>query len=401
MGYVIGNLHLFPLFPNWKAGIRESLEFRTTIIAGLEGVNQYQQRRIAPRRYFEIDVLAVGSNKRLLDAMMFDKGSQEWDLPMWHDRQGLAADLASGSMTIPCETSGVDFAAPGRAVLTRGVNDFEIVNIDSVDSGGINLVSATTNTWTRGTRLYPLRKGRINSEARATEYTTAVQENKIPFVVTEPCDWPADDSMSTYKGLPVWNIRPDRLETRQVGYDRQITVVDNGAGAVSYFDFPGTAFVSANMRWVAKGRDGNALMRSILYYLRGRVGVVWLPTWSDDFKVVSPLASAGVSMAVEWCGYTIFGRAQKGRRDIRIELKNGTVLYRRITASFDNGATETITVDAPFGLNIAVADIKMVSFMCLAQSATDRFDLDHPVDSKGPTILTLPFQGVKPRAGEY
>ena len=74
------------------------------------------------------------------------------------------------------------------------------------------------------------------------------------------------------------------------------------------------------------------------------------PGWNSDLLLAAAVADSDTSLTVEWAGYALFGQLQASWRDIRIEFWDGTVLYRRITASSDNGATETLTIDSAPGV---------------------------------------------------
>lgn len=166
MSYVDDELPLWPLAPNWKREVKETLEFRTRVLGPtLTGVRQKRRMRKAPRRSFEFEAHPHHASRRFLDNVRFSIGVREWLLPIWHDRQKLSAPLSAGSASIPCATAGYDFAVGARAVLRPSsvfTTEFEIVVIESIDVDAINLVGVTANTWPAGTHLYPVRKGRVS-----------------------------------------------------------------------------------------------------------------------------------------------------------------------------------------------------------------------------------------------
>jgi len=67
---------------------------------------------------------------------------------------------------------------------------------------------------------------------------------------------------------------------------------------------------------------------------------------------------------------------QENRTHIRIELTNGTVLYRQITnvVKVDN-ATEDIVVGTQFDYEIAPAQIHKIAFLALARLDADRVEM--------------------------
>ncbi|WP_428999856.1 hypothetical protein, partial [Stenotrophomonas maltophilia] len=79
------------------------------------------------------------------------------------------------------------------------------------------------------------------------------------------------------------------------------------------------------------GRAEHTWFRSLLYTLGGRRTPIWVPSYASDLKPVAAVAGGSTSLSVEWAGYTLFGKGQPNRKDVLIELRDGTKLCRRIT----------------------------------------------------------------------
>lgn len=396
MPYELGAMVPWPLLPNWKGGISESLEFRTKVIGPtLTGVRQKRRMRTAPRRSFEFDVLPNNDGQKLIDNLRFGQGKREWALPIWHDRQSLQAPLSLGSTVIPCATTGYDFAT--HALLRhRLLNtfEFEVVEIGAIAVDGLTLVNPTTLAWDTSTRLYPLRRAVLSEFPRSQVYTTQVSTMRVRFDLVETCDWTPYTFASSYLGWPVWEFKNDWGKQVNLGFDRVITTVDNDTSIPTYYDLPDVAFASQDMRWMAHKREANTLLRSVLYALAGRYTSIWLPTGIEDLKLSAAVGSADTTISVRKCGYTLFGMMKPGRRDIRIELYDGTIYYRRITGSAEAGDNETLTINAALGASVSIAAVKIISFMSLAEQSSDAINLQHETDADGVTTAALVFEGV-------
>jgi hypothetical protein len=145
---------------------------------------------------------------------------------------------------------------------------------------------------------------------------------------------------------------------------------------------------------MAHKRDANTLLRSVLYALAGRYTSIWLPTGIEDLKLSAAVGGADTTISVRKCGYTLFGMMKPGRRDIRIELYDGTIYYRRITGSAEAGDNETLTINAALGASVSIAAVKIISFMSLAEQSSDSINLQHETDADGVTTAALVFEGV-------
>ena len=398
MSYVEDGFVLWPLLPTWQSGVRESLAFKTETLGGgpsLTGVRQKRSRRTAPRRSFEFTVHPHGLGRRLLDNIENDHGARSYMLPIWHDRQSLATALPSGSTEIACQTTHRDFAQ--FAVLRSGdLNkfNFEIVEIASVAEGLLTLVGVTSNTWPAGSRLYPVRRARLMEAPPTTLLTDDVGTKLVTFDLSEPCDYAPHVFDDEYLGYPVWDVRPDWSSSRPQAFNRMNTVVDNDTSVPVVFDFPNTSFRMTNVKWTARNRADHAKQRAVFYALRGQQHNVWVPSYLQDLKLSATLGAGSTALTVAWCGYTVFGRQQESRRDLRIELYGGSVYYRRVTGSAEAGENEVLTLSSALGVEVAMSQVKRISFMVLSQLATDSMMFDHVTDASGVTIASFAFEGV-------
>lgn len=387
---------IWPFPADWGKPVRESLAWLTDgMVAPTAGFGPKRQLRLAPRRSFSFDVIADKRDRRVIDNLRFDRGSQPWQLPIWHDGQVLAESVAIDGEFIPCRTSGFDFAAGGRAVLWQAVDVWELVNIETVDAEGLTLAAGLQAGWAAGTRLWPVRRAKLPGESEESTWHDDASRIPLQFRIDEPCDWPAVMPVATYRDLPLLDVRPDMDGTVTSRYGRDLQHVDEETGAIATFDLPGLPQRSQAHAWKLFGRDEHTEFRSLAYGLRGRMGELWVPSWNSDLKVVSTIGAASTSLTVEWCGYSLYGRQQLGRRDIRIEVAGGAVYCRRITNSVTAGATEVLTLNAALGVEVPAAAIRAVSFMALSQQASDQVEIDHMTDADGLGLCSMRWEGVR------
>jgi hypothetical protein len=396
VGFAIASPVPWPIPPDWSSGVRERLSWLTDRLPPRNGKRpQKRQLRIAPRRGFDFDVKADQRDRRVIDAALFDNSGKVWALPIWHDIQTLAAALASGSGSIPCATAGFDFVAGGKAMLWRAVNTFEIVTINAIASDHLTLSGTTAANWAAGTRLYPLRNARLQQWPQESAWNDDAGIRKVSFTLTDPCDWPALAPAASYRGMPVLELRSDEAQDPTASYARVLDLVDTTTGTISVFDFSGASFRNADSRWLISDRVGHSAVRSLLYGLRGQMLTLWIPSWAADLQIAADMASGATMLVVDWCGYTVFGHGQCNRQDIRIELKTGAVLYRRITAWSEAGETEHLAIDAAPGVALTAANVRVISFMTLSEQASDDVEIQHETDAAGISRVATAWRGVK------
>lgn len=397
MSFTTGGLVPWTIPPDWSSSVRESLAWRSDVMrANATGVSYHAGLRTAPARGFDFDIADEGQAWRLADALLHAHGGKDFQLPIWPDVQRLVGAVSAGATSIACDTAGLDFVDGGKALLWRGVNQWEVVSIDTVEPGSLALSEALSASWASGTRLYPLRLARVQDGAQEVVWGGNDKGRRsLRFDLREPCDWPAIAPAATYLGHPVLELRPNAGDDDGGRYGRLLETVDNGLVDPEIFDLAGVQLRGFDFAWRWHGRTERSAFRSLLYALRGNAVPIWAPSWKEDLRIVSPIGSAATAISVEWAGYTVFGAQAANRRDLRIELVDGTIYYRRVTGSSEAGGNETLQIASALGAAVDPGAIRSVSFMTLC-TAADAAEIEHVTDSEGVANASLAFSAVVP-----
>lgn len=383
--------------PDWTNGVQESLGWATDIMqASATAVTQHRSLRAAPRRALTFEVAARAQARRTAD-MLLAGHSGIWQLPIWPDVQWLTATLNAGVDVVPSATAGFDFTAGGKALLYAGVDAWEIVSIDSIGADYLALSAATSATYIPGSRLYPLRAARVRDDAQERLFNDNNSRRRLTFDLAEPCDWPALASPMLYRGHLILDVRPSEPNDPTSSYGHLVQTVDYGTSLPVVHDLPGLALRAQQSYWQLHGRARHTWFRSLLYTLDGRRVPIWVPSFAADLQPAYTVAGDSAVLSVEWAAYTQFGFNKPNRKDVRIELDDGTVFYRRINAATIAGDTETLTLDSALSSSsIAPERVRQVSFMALSTLASDDVELDHATDAAGLATATTGWQAVVP-----
>ena len=109
--------------------------------------------------------------------------------------------------------------------------------------------------------------------------------------------------------------------------------------------------------------------RRFLYALSGRWKPIWIPSMAQDVQITGSTTSTTLDVA--WMGFNDWP-IRANRRDLRIELINGTILYRRITAAVDlNPTTERLQITPALPGGFSAANVASCSFMALCCQDAD------------------------------
>lgn len=389
----------WPFVPDWSDGVAERLAWATDILASESLVEQRRALRDAPRREFEASFHAPGRERQYLDMLLYGWSERMWALPIWPDIQTLTVGVPAGSFTIPCTTANLDFR-PGGLAMLRGfdiadVLTTEVVEVTEVAADSITLERQIQRSWPVGSRLYPVRSAQMTAAPELVRRTDKLDSLAISFRLIEPSDFPAVAPGTMYRGRPVLDARPEESQELTHQFARLLSELDSGTAMPCTTDIASRAVPVHQYRWIGNGRDERAAWRSLLYWFNGRQRAVWLPTHADDLTLRDVTSATSTLLNVEYLGYTRFAQSRPGRSDIRIELADGTVLYRRIVASSELPDGERMELDAAPGIDLLPANVARISFMALSRLDDDNVEIRHLTDSKGVAQSEIVLRGVR------
>lgn len=382
---------------DWSEGVRERLTWATSIAQSSTGHEQRRALRVAPRRNLSAPVILHKRERQLFDLAMFGWASRVWAIPVWFDIQLLTTGVAAAAMAIPCDTVNRDFRANGLAILLgETAFQYETVEILSVTPTQLNLKRPLVQGWAVGSRIYPARTARLESAPQVKRKTDELQTTAVDFVMAEPCEWPAVAPTTTYRGYPVYDAVPNENEDLTSQLQHLLLQLDNGSAIPVVTDAANLSFLTTLHRWLLQGRSEHAAFRSLLYYLSGRQKAVWIPTHADDITLAAIVVNSATVMDIVNIGCARFGQLKTGRRDIRLQLRNGTVFYRRITGAIEISTdVERVQIDTAFGVQINPADVLRISWLMLMRGDSDVIEINHVTDADGVTEAQQIFRSVR------
>jgi hypothetical protein len=368
---------VFGYAPNWSEPVRERLAWLTDVLLAQSGIEQRVGLRGIPRRALSYSLLTqdrLASAK--LETILLGWQSRLYALPVWTEMQVLAAPLAAGSSTIPCQTTDYEFAANGLALLWRAHDQHEAVEIASVGASSITIKSPTVSAWPAGMRLYPVRLARLPQRQRLTRETNHHLSGTVEFELADSPAIAAVDTGDTYAGYRVYASSPNWAEPIEVEAMRQLDVLDYETGARLVDDLSGLAALLKSWHWTLGSRAEIVALKKWLAAREGRRVPFWSPTQAEDLKIMAPIGSSAVSITVENIGYARYLAGRADRRHIMIETQAGQRFYRAITASSEiDDDTEQIAIDSALGVALQPADIKSVRFLHLTRLESDEIEI--------------------------
>lgn len=378
LGVVGRRVVVFGHAPNWAAPVVEKLNWLTDVMLAHGGVEQRVGLRDAPRRALAYELATLDRHQtNVLETMLLGWQSRLWAVPVWTDRQDLGADLALGSLTIPCITSGYEFAANGLALLWAAHDRHEAVEVASVGASALTLKAATLAAWPAGTRLYPVRLGRMPARQKLLRETGHHLSGAVEFAFDDNPALATLDSGDLYAGYYVYAGRTNWADPTEIEFVRQIDELDYETGHAWVDDLSGLAALLKSWHWLFGSRAEIVSFRSWLAARGGRRVPFWSVSQAVDMEVTAAIGASDTAITIRNIGYQRYLNGRADRRHIVIKTLAGVSYYRRITTATELSATsEQLAIDSALGVTLQPADIESVRFMHLTRLETDAVEIE-------------------------
>lgn len=384
-------------FPNWDKGVLERIEWKNDLLGSETFTEQRVSRRLTPRRSFEAQFLAYGTQRQKLELFLGAEGSSRMVIPLWHDIGKLTSGVSSGVDTVSIDTTNREYAVGGLAYLRNVRTGFyEVMTVESMTGSSLTFTGNLENAWAAGSVCYPAVLAQITDQVSSERIQDRALNLSARFQLLQANPSPSDWSLSTYRGAPIFTQRPDESETLNTTFGRVLLMVDNGIGIPTSLDIADRPIHTAGYRWRFASREASSVLRKALYYLAGRYRAIWLPSFFDDLTLVSDAESADTTIEVTNVGYTANGLNRIGYRDICIELRDGTLINRRVSGSTVTSPTvETLTVSTSLGQDFEVAEVARISYLAYRRLDQDQVEINHLADSNGHTTSAVSWVTVE------
>lgn len=384
----------FPWRPDWAEGLLERLEWYTDVLNAYRGEEQRRSLRLAPRQQIEFGITLSAIDRRHLESVLWNNGAKLFAVPLWFDAMPLTAMLTAGATSIPLDPAFRQFAAADFLMLIgEAPRAAEFIDIASITSS-IGLTTPTSATWPVGTLVVPVRAARLDAELNFTRFTGDISSVRLRFECIDPADYTASAGGTSYRSYPVLEEIADWTVEPTLSLERVQSIFDGGTGPLVIDDKAKIPIPQVRTRHMLTSRAALDTWRKRLYALRGKQGAIWVPSRAADLIVVASISSGATTIDIEWAGYTDNLFADRNRQDIRIELANGTVLYRRITAStVISSSLERITIDSALGVAVTTEEVALVSYIAPMRLESDAAEFAYWTDEIADT--TARFKGFR------
>lgn len=372
----------FPFPPDWTFPPVERLEWGTSLLSSHSAKERRAATRNGARFGFEYTLRTGTDRERVtLENLLHGWHSRVFAVPLWFQPEALQSDLLPGSTTIATETETSGYTVGGIAALVDGLT-VEVAEVVTVAPGLLTIARGTNRLFPRGSRIMPARFVRLGIPTGIEYLSDAVISVPVRFTGVYEEEIPAAAETATYQGYPVFVHRRDWGLDADAEYSRYVFETDYGTGLTTRDDRAGVSSVSRAHGWTLDGRQATHDYRAWLAARGGRLVPFWQPSGQSDILVLSTLGGTSTAFLAENRGHARLIGAQVERRDMMIELHDGTRYYRRITSAVEvDPDTEQISFNVALGQTVAPSDIRHVSYMALSRLTADAVEVAHVTDT--------------------
>jgi len=372
---------------DYEVDFRERMSFKSDIIPLRAGKEQRISLRPNPRASFFPTYLLEGTDRRRMQALLFDWMDNVFGFPLKNEQLTLTAAVSPAATTYPVAgADDVDLRLGGLAVVIEDSFTFDVLEIQALSPTLITAVNASVNGYAAGTKIMPLRTARIVAPVVGSRAPNELASFQVSFEVddndtgalagdTTPGFW------SLLNGrvlLDDCNVVEGDMPER---YTRRLFRVDNETGKVVQVSLWDRNKRLHQKGFVLRSRAEILQFRRLMVGLQGPQKAVWIPTFIEDLLPVADLVSAANTIDVESVDYTRLVRSRLPMTKFRITFTDDSSLVRDVTSSVKVSATvDRLTLDDTWPAARTVAEVVRIEFYELVRFESDDLELLHERD---------------------
>lgn len=393
-------VRLLTIPADWTSPIIERLTWKTDVLISFDRTEQRIGYRTRPRRSFEYGFLMKGHELHHAEAIIHALQGDELEVPIWTDMTRLTSGLSPGDTTVSLTTAGLDFVAGGRAVVVAsdygealyGAADtfYELLDVNTVWSGGLTLSSPIKGTWPARSKLLPLRAGYVAPEINWGRTTAEGAKGTLTVDLVD-AGWETLPALAadSYLSRDVLPWLADRSEDIQETLVRPVTRIESIGGTLQVLKRSDRPDISRDERYVITTRADILQLRAWLERCAGSRVSFWSWSGCRDLEMAQDAQAADEWLLVKSVrGRALYGDShggwaldastykRPGRRNLEIRatptatpIRRGIVSWARV-----GPGTEQVVLDSAVGAAIE-ASKSVVSWLAQRRLESDSVEM--------------------------
>lgn len=390
-----------PIVPNWKNGVRDVYEFRTSIFTSRNGSEQRRAQRIEPRRSLTVAAILDGDRLRsFADAINRARDGKVEISDFSGDPAYLVETVLPGESLLTLDevprwlVGGVQFTiVTGRRALK--------VRADFVENNIVVLTAPVESAVGSGAKILPILEASIENSNTLSIYTTNVSTTSLKFSVEpgtklrKPDPLPTNNTDTQTKatfgpsaifyGRYVLLRKPNYLQQPTAAFNIGVQKVDYDRGVVKVFNPIPIVSRTLSATYVGMTREDVLTILDIFLRARGQAGEIYVPTWGSDLP---PILQVSVdSIKVKGSEFFDTYYQDKAHAAILIRGKDGSLRPREITHMYLSDGDTWIVCATEIG--ITAENISLASWLFVSRFANDALTIEWKTDGLATIVLSF------------
>ena len=365
-----------PIFANhnWDNDFIETWSWKTDILKAWDSSEQRIKLR-HPRRTWEYKITASNDNRRKLETIIGMRTPRYVFLPVWRDAVHLISGLSSGSTIVSCPTTYSEFLVDGFVSIWDSFDHYEIRKINSVGSASITLDYATTESFEAGAMIAPCLFGFARPQKRIDRFTENVADYSFTVDVLFSPTIGDMISPTTYNGLTVCPFQPSWNGDQQEDIINAWTRLDRETGIIEYEVTAEEPEYSRTANFLISGRANIDIFIRFIHAMAGMLTPFYISANERGVELAASASAGAEEISIKNIGYTndLFGA--NSRSVLYFQKTNGSIFYREIEGSSEDGENEILTLDSSLPSDISAATLNRLTWFEKVRFASDDIQL--------------------------
>lgn len=353
---------------------KEIWEWKTEIQSAWDYTEQRLALRDVPRLTCEFAYTLADAEATQADLMLYNMSQYSFTLPRWE--QQVPATVHAGDEAVVCDVSRANWQVGSVGLVWKSPRLCELFTVTQVGENSLRPSVPVVQEFGKAL-VMPCTGARITGSMSRSDGQLDRSDFSLSFLLNEPPDWPVPDSTDQLDGHDVWELPLFVTDTLSRSLECPAVTLDNGLGVIRTFHAQPVSTGNWQITALADGLTEINTLRRLLLRRQGCVRPFWMSTRRHDFTPAATLRAGSDTLLVKGCAMGMGFPARSLRKRLRIEMADGTVLYRGILGLVkEDTQTDNLRLSEALDAenDLVPADFARISFLTLVRLASDNVE---------------------------
>lgn len=297
--------------------------------------------------------------------------------------------INAGTVSLPVDASQAPaFKANEYAMVWESWKKWERVRVTNVGTGTIS-VSATSGAYTNPT-VVALRVGRATQPFDGTRKPAdwTISQAVFQCLDTEDLSGTTTINWTTYKGAPVMTDWVELIQSVRNTSVREVETVDSKLGQVYKYPLYASPNQQAALAWTAQSGSVLYALRTWLHDMKGRFKSLWSPSWNADLTLTYDVAINDTTIEIAKVGAG-YAASYPDNSDFIVITGGAPLCFRVTDVAAGTAGHEVLTLEAPAGAAVTVANTPYASRLSLSRFDADRIEIQHRPGRQATVVVPI------------